>query len=221
MTSTLVKSMEGTRFTRLLVVSRAKSDRNGNAMWHCVCDCGNTTISHGFSLRNGAAKSCGCLTTEQLVSRITKHGMAARATRSSEYRTWGDVIQRCRNPNNSKWRLYGGRGIQVCERWLDFENFLEDMGPKPSPKYSIERLDGNRGYEPGNCAWATIEQQNNNTSRNRMVNYKGSRMSLTMAIRVAGSTASHNTIRDRIKRGWSIEDAIDTPPDPRVKNQYS
>lgn len=216
MPSKLIKDMTGLRFTRLRVISRAQSDGNGNAMWNCQCDCGETTISSGFTLRNGQAKSCGCLTTEQLKVRATTHKM----TGSSEWRSWGDMIQRCTNPNNTKWHLYGKRGIEVCARWRKFADFYIDMGPKPTPKHSIERRNGNGDYEPGNCYWATIEQQNNNTARNRVVSYKGQDMSLMMAIRAGGTTATYGTVQHRLRGGWSVERAVETPPNPKVRNQY-
>jgi len=215
--SKLIKDMAGMTFTRLTVIARAPSDKNGNAKWHCQCACGNKTISSGFTLRNGEAKSCGCLTTDQLRERITSHGM----TGSSEWRTWGDMIQRCTNPNNTKYKLYGGRGIKVCDRWRTFEHFYTDMGPKPTSKHSIERRDGNKNYEPANCYWADIIRQNNNTSRNRMVEYQGKTMSLSDAIRLGGTDAAYGTVQYRLKTGWSVADAVEKPRNPRVRNQYS
>lgn len=206
------KDMQGRRFERLLVLQQGPSDNNGNARWVCQCDCGSKTLSHGFSLRNGAAKSCGCLTTDQLKERITRHGLADRP----EYRVWAGMLQRCDNPKTKKFRLYGGRGIKVCERWREFVNFYADMGPRPTSRHSIERRDGNGDYEPSNCYWATPTQQANNTTQNHKVTYRGQTMNLTQAIRLGGTTVNFSVVRARMKRGWSVEAAVETPPDPDV-----
>ena len=204
------KDMTGQRFTRLVVLSRAKSDTNGNARWNCRCDCGNATVSSGFTLRNGEAKSCGCLTTEQLTRRATKHSKS----HTSEWWSWVHMIQRCDNPNNAGYKWYGERGIKVCERWYDFENFYADMGPKTSPRLSIERKDYNGNYEPGNCIWGTSRQQSRNKRNNRWVVYQEKRMTLTGAIELAGSGMSLGAVRGRLKRGWPLEKAVETPPSP-------
>lgn len=200
------KDLTGQRFTRLLVVSKAPSDANGNAKWNCQCDCGNTTVSHGFSLRNGRVKSCGCLTTEQLIQRITTH----KLSKTPEYRCWAGMLQRCTNPKNKKYPRYGARGIKVCERWMQFENFYADMGPRPSGDYSIERIDNNGNYEPGNTKWATKSEQNHNKGNNHYVVYQGHRMTLTRAIEKSGNTIFLSVVNARLSRGWSIEDAIET-----------
>jgi len=216
MASKLTKDMTGKRFERLLVLSRAPSDSNGNARWNCICDCGKRTISSGFTLRNGEAKSCGCLTTDQLISRITTHGRSA----SPEYKIWQHMKQRCLDASHKKWHLYGGKGIKVCDRWLSFENFYADMGPRPSEKHSIDRIDGNRDYSPSNCRWATPKQQARNTSKNRIVLYKGQRVPLVEALEMAGNVISYGVACDRLRRHWSIEDAVETPPDKTVGNQF-
>ncbi len=206
------KDMTGQRFTRLVVLSRAPSDKNGNAKWHCRCDCGASTVSSGFTLRNGEAKSCGCLTTDQLVERVTTHKMSG----TPEWWAWVHMFQRCGNPNNLRYHRYGARGIKVCERWNAFESFFADMGPRPSPKHTLERRDRNGNYEPGNCAWDTKAVQNNNKCNNRYVAYKGQRMTLMQALEAAGTALSYPALRGRLKRGWPLEEALETPPNPMI-----
>lgn len=206
------KDLTGQRFHRLLVISQAPSDKNGNAKWHCNCDCGNKTISHGFSLRNGAAKSCGCLTGQQAAERNRRHDNHG----TSEYLSWAAMIQRCENPKNIRYNRYGERGITVCERWHDFVHFLEDMGKKPTEKYTIERIDNDGNYEPNNCRWATKAEQRHNQSNTHFVIYRGARMSLTLAIQRSGSLINIATALGRLRRGWSVEDAINTPPNPNI-----
>lgn len=209
---TSFKNLSGQRFTRLLVVAQADSDRNGNARWICQCDCGRTTISHGFSLRNGASKSCGCLTGEQAAKRNFRHGGYG----SPAYRAWAYMLQRCTNPKTRRYSRYGGRGITVCERWREFPAFLEDMGPRPSPEHSLERKDNDGNYEPGNCVWATKSEQNSNKSNNHYVIYKGERMSLVQAIRAAGDVVTLGGVQGRLRRGWGVQESIETPANPNT-----
>lgn len=211
-----IKDMTGLRFERLRVIERGPSDTNGNARWHCICDCGNKTLSSGFTLRNGQAKSCGCLTTDQLRARATKH----RKHRTPEWRCWASMRGRCQNPNSKKWHLYGGKGITVCERWNDFENFYADMGPRPSLRHSIDRINGNGNYEPRNCRWALPKEQANNTTQNRMVVYRGETMTLAQALDLAGNIVTHSKAIERLGREWSVEDAVELPSNKAYGNQF-
>ncbi len=206
------KDMLGQRFTRLVVVSRADSDKNGNAIWECMCDCGNTTLSRGFTLRNGQAKSCGCLTTDQLVERITTHKMSG----TLEWWSWVHMRQRCENPNARFYPRYGGRGIKVCERWQSFENFYADMGSRPSEAYSLERKNNDGHYEPTNCVWATLSEQNSNKVNNHYVDYKGQRMAITRAMTLGDAGVSLSGTLGRLRRGWSVARAVETPPNPNI-----
>lgn len=152
-----VIDITGHRFGRLVAISYVNPKR-----WLCRCDCGTETIIPGDNLRRAITKSCGCLRTEVTRSRSYKHGHNIRGHRSSSYRSWANMIERCTNPHDTDWKNYGGRGIAVCDRWRhSFEAFLEDMGEKP-PGHSIDRINNDGNYEPGNCRWATASEQQHN-----------------------------------------------------------
>jgi hypothetical protein len=156
--------LTGQRFTRLMVLGRSRKKRKGaNPYWRCRCDCGKVIHTAQHRLNIGRAKSCGCLKREMTIERSTTHGHGGRTTRSAEHKIWATMIQRCTNPNNAAYYRYGKVGIKVHEPWLQFENFLRDVGKRPAPHLSIDRFPNPAGnYEPTNVRWATAEQQANN-----------------------------------------------------------
>lgn len=131
-----------------------------------------------------------------------------RKPESSEYMSWKAMRMRCSNPNDKRYARYGGRGIEVCERWQSFQNFLSDMGPRPTPKHSIERIDNDANYTPENCRWATAVEQMNNVSRNRLVNYRGEQLTLAQVVRASGTPFNSHRVRWRLTKGWSVHDAL-------------
>lgn len=147
----------GKRFGRLIVLESAHKNKWGNLYWRCLCDCGKEKMILGKSLRNGDTLSCGCYCADIHRARAT-HGMARRGEVKGMYQSWANAKHRCSNPNAKAYPRYGGRGIKVCARWQTFENFKEDMEEGWSPGMTIDRIDSNGNYEPGNCQWLTLEE---------------------------------------------------------------
>jgi len=161
--------MTGQRFGRLTVESRVGTIGK-KATWLCRCDCGNSATILGDSLRRENTRSCGCLRRDEAVAngiaRIA-HGHCAGDSMSPTYRTWRAMITRCTNQKHVHYARYGGRGVTVCERWMNFDNFLEDMGERPVGR-TIDRINSNLlidGYSKANCRWATATEQNRNSSK--------------------------------------------------------
>jgi hypothetical protein len=177
-----------------------------NSQWVCRCLCGTERVVFAFVLRNGESQSCGCLSKELSTKRFTKHG--EHQTRL--YKAWTAMKQRCLNPNDPAYINYGGRGITIAQVFLDsFEALKAELGPKPSPKHTIERINNARGYEPGNIQWATYAQQRRNTRLTRFITYHDRTQPLCDWVTELG--IPHATLWYRIMH-WGVDRAFATPP---------
>jgi hypothetical protein len=202
--------MEGQIFGRLTVTEYVN-----NFTVHCVCICGQKRTVQKRNLVKKLTKSCGCLLRETTIERSSKHGHAPRGRPSREYRSWYSMVRRCGDKaRGSNAKDYHARGITVCTRWSNsFENFLKDVGICPGSGYSIDRIDNNKGYEPGNVRWATRVQQNRNTRKNKMLEWAGITLCLAEWCEQAGMP--YRMVNERLRRGWPWPQALYTP-----KGQY-
>lgn len=199
----------GRKFGRLTVLEAAEKDRQNKARWLCRCECGRTKDFDAYNVKSGSSLSCGCLRDETCGNNFRTHGHAKKIGKSVEYMTWLNLIARCDNPKNPAYPRYGGRGIRVCHRWNDFAKFIQDMGQRPSPEHSIDRIDNNGDYSPDNCRWATRSQQCRNRSNTLCVTIREESVPL---IDLCGSFGiSPDTLRWRLRAGWPVEKALNHP----------
>jgi hypothetical protein len=209
--------IKGQKFGRLTVVERTGTNAGKQPIWLCRCECGGHAYVPSNALRGGKSKSCGCWNLEVrravVVLRNTTHG----GSKTPEYRTWRSINDRCHNPNDTCYEAYGARGIAVCDRWREsFANFIADMGQKPTPKHTIDRIDGTKGYSPDNCRWATMLEQQNNRLNNHFIEAFGKRRPIMEWSRMTG--IGRATIWNRIVRlGWSPEQALTASKWTRIK----
>lgn len=195
----------GQRFGMLTVIEFARS-QNHHRLWKCLCDCGNLKEVSTYALHSGHSKSCGCYHGRY------KHGMH----KSAEYQAWADMRGRCQNKNHKSYDGYGGRGILVCERWNSFENFIADIGLRPSSDLSLERINNEKGYSPDNCKWATRTVQNRNRRDNRFITFNDETHCLSGWAAKLGIHVG--TLSHRLKK-WSVEKSLTTPVDLNYSNR--
>lgn len=205
--------LAGQKFGRLTVIHRENNDKDGNSRWLCRCNCGKEKIIVGYSLKGGLTKSCGCLQKEKVKQSNTKHGHNTNK-KSRTYQSWISMVQRCINPKCKHYKNYGGRGISVHERWLKFENFLEDMGEAPEG-LSIDRINNNLGYSKENCQWATRKEQSRNKRNNRFITLNGQTKCIAEWSEETG--IKYDTLFSRLHNGWSVVKTLITPVKERHK----
>lgn len=194
--------LAGQKFGMLTTISKCGKNNYGHTKWLCLCSCGQISVVLDCSLKSGNTKSCGCFARNNAAT----HGHTCSNKESRIYRTWRSMIGRCTNPSNSKYPIYGGRGINVCKQWTKFSNFLVDMGEPPTNKHSIDRIDNNSDYCKENCRWATSKQQNRNKRNNLFVTYNGKTQLVIDWAKECG--IKYTTLLWRLNNGWSIERAL-------------
>lgn len=208
------RDLTGQRFTKLTAISI--SSFAGRTRWLCRCDCGEDTDVEASNLIRGQVKSCGCHRVE--VNRLlhTSHGLHD----TKAYNSWTNIKARTTNPKCKEYKWYGARGIVMCDAWMNsFETFYEHVGDPPDPTYSIDRIDNEKGYEPGNVRWASAKAQNNNRRSNVLIAAHG--RSLTASQWSDEIGIKRSTISARIRNGWLGEDAVSLKASPLARDTRS
>lgn len=193
-------------------IDKSKTNPTKRRTWLCTCKCGKIKQVMEYSLIKQKSKSCGCLQAILASVAISKHG----DYKAPEYKAWQAMKSRCLNPNDARYDRYGGRNIKVCDEWLNYENFINDMGRRPSKDYSLERKDNNLGYSKANCKWATRTEQMANLHTTVKLEYKGESVPVSVLAKCHGIRS--NVILLRLKAGWDIEKILTTPVRKKKSN---
>lgn len=203
------KDISGQRFGRLVAVEPVGKTPARKTVWLCRCDCGQSPRVVSGDLASGKVVSCGCHKAESAKSRFSTHGLR----RSPLYGTWANMVNRCTNPNSDDYADYGGRGITICDEWQRnfqaFHDYVTRLSGYGNPGYTLDRADNSLGYQPGNMRWATATEQSRNRRYNHLVTHLGKTQCLSAWAEETGIKA--DTIRARLRLGWSIDRALSTP----------
>lgn len=197
--------LTGNKYGMLTVMKFSHFSKRGLSIWECLCECGNKAIVTGGNMKNGTTKSCGCYKISKAIKDSTTHGM--RGTRI--YSIWIHMKERCRSVNCSIYGYYGGKGIDFCKDWERFEGFYKDMKDGYDDTLTLERKDVSGNYEPSNCKWATMREQANNRTSNRIETVNG--VTDTMANLCRINNIDRYVVKSRLRYGWSLEDAFNKP----------
>lgn len=198
-TTGIIKDISGKKFGKLTAVKYVSKNSHNQSLWEFKCDCGKLIVYRGSDVVSGHINTCGC--SRVGCQNAKRHGMSG----TKEQQTYYAMMNRCYNLNNKRYHNYGGRGVKVCERWLNsIDDFLLDVGLAPSPKHTLDRYPNKYGnYEPGNFRWATMKEQQNNRTNNHIIEYNG--LSLTLAQWREKIGISKSTMWGRLKAGWPVE----------------
>lgn len=201
----------GERFGRLTVLSFVGSRHMWNTsvrLWLCACECGATVEVAQKQLTQGSTKSCGCL--KKTIGELNRtHGEGGRGHVTPEYNAWMLMRRRCNAPSPAERDNYKGRGIMVCERWSSYEVFLADVGRRPTPRHSLDRINNDGNYEPGNVRWATRVEQAANKRNTKLIEFSGERHVAAEWGRITGIPGT--AISRRLRAGWEVEKALTQP----------
>lgn len=202
-----IGNITGLEVGRLKALRCLDSKFTSSSYYECQCSCGNLTNVTGAQLvRKRATVSCGCIAREIASARLLTHGMS----HSTEFVSWDRMKARCYNANCPGYEKYGARGILMCDRWRNsFQNFFDDMGFKPTPEHTVDRIDNSKGYSPENCRWATKREQTHNSSQVKYLTFGGKTMVIMDWAREL--KMDRTTLGKRLSSGWSVEEALTTP----------
>ena len=202
---TKFKDLTGQTFNQLTVIKRVENKYN-DACWLCKCTCGKETIVTTQRLTKGLTKSCGCLRSIVAINKNKTHNLS----NTKIYKTWQEMKKRCYNSKYKRYKDYGGRGIIICNEWLnDFKTFYDwSMNNGYKEDLTIDRINVNGNYEPSNCRWASIKIQSNNKRNNRIIEYKGELHTMSEWANIYN--INYKLLHSRLKKGWDIEKALFT-----------
>jgi len=203
-----IKDLTGQRFGRLVVLYDTGERKNRKVVWHCKCDCGSEVDVIGSDLTSGCTTSCGCYNRERSAEANTTHGMSRREETRPVYQTWRDMLQRCENPNDKRYKDYGGRGITVCPEWHDVKVFINwALASGWGKGLTLDRINNDGNYEPSNCRWATWKVQQRNKRNNHLITFNGKTQ--TMAEWADETGILYDTLEARVNRlHWPIKRAL-------------
>lgn len=206
------ENLVGKEFNRLKVIEYVGKTNHRVSVYICQCVCGQKVTVRADRLKAGIVKSCGCLQREIATAMQMKHG----GSDTRLYVVYKDILSRCSNPNSPKFKNYGGRGIDICEKWRNsfaefrdwaYANGYDENAPKG--QCTIDRIDNNKGYSPDNCRWLTLKEQNNNRGNNIKFEINDKIFTLAQLAEMYGF--SYSTLYSRVKKGWGIQKALSTP----------
>lgn len=202
------RDLSGRKYGPITVIEFAGRSSTGRKrlLWKTLCRCGISRDLRKIDFDSVFSFECGCVRSIP----VDNPKPSSELRESPEFNAWSSMKKRCLNSRHKRWSDYGGRGITVCDRWImSFYNFLADMGERPSAFHSLDRIDNNGNYDPSNCRWATRQQQNGNTRYNHFVSYNGQTLCVAALERELGMPIT--SLKQRLARGWSIDDAVTVP----------
>lgn len=205
-----VEYIKNEKIGNLVFLNRVESENKKRPIANFLCECGKEFVSRIDAVKSLKTKSCGCQKLRFMSENLSRHGHAQNGKRSPEYFSWQGMHARCKNPKHQNYERYKQLGVTVCEEWDSFDKFLEDMGLKPSPEHTIDRIENTKGYYKDNCKWSTRKEQQRNKRNTTFVTYKEQTKSVPEWAEILGFSLA--TLYNRIvKLEWDVEKAFTRP----------